>query len=355
MHIVVVGLNHRTAPIEVRERLAFRAEQLPAAYTALRQEVGLSESLILSTCNRVEIYAGVPHLDGTHERVRAFLSAHGRFHVEELHPHLYAYADPQSVEHLFAVAGGLDSMVLGETEILHQVKHAYEQARSHGTAGKTLNALFQKALNAGKAVQARTAIGRGCVSVGSVAIEFAQKIFGDLRPYTVVLVGAGKIGELTLKRLTARGVSRVRILNRSLERAQELASAYGGWAHRLDDLDAHLTEADIVIASTAAPDVLIRRAQVSSLMGLRRQRPLCLIDLGVPRNVEPVTGELENVYLFNIDDLQGLVAHATAQRRQHVQESEAIIQHKVHHFLRWWDEERERCAELSSSALAAAP
>lgn len=355
MIIIVVGLNHRTAPIELRERLAFGTGQLPAAYAALQHEMGLPESLILSTCNRVEIYAGVPELNGTRERLSAFLNAHGRFAGGELGERLYAHAEPRSIEHLFAVASGLDSMVLGETDILRQVKHAYEQAQRYGAAGKALNVLFQKALNAGKTVQTRTAIGTGCVSVGSVAIEFAQKIFGDLRPYTVLLLGAGKIGELTLKRLTARGVSRVRIVNRSRERAQALASCYGGSAYGFEQLNAQLIEADIVITSASTPGFLITRPQVSSLMPLRRQRPLCLIDLGVPRNVEPAAGELEHVHLFDIDDLQGLVTQATDLRRQAVQESEAIIRQKVGHFLGWWNEERVRCVEPSSSALAAAP
>ena len=354
MQVIIVGTNHRSCPIEVRERLAFRTEQLPAAYDALRRSVGVSEALILSTCNRVEIYAGASQIDEAPNRLMSFLSAHGRFRQAELSQQLYALTEPRSIEHLFSVAGGLDSMVLGETEILHQVKHAYELARRHGTTGKTLNVLFQKALNVGRSVQARTAIGRGCVSVGTVAIELAQKIFGDLRPYTVLLVGAGKIGEVTLKRLTERGVSQVRIVNRSLERAQELASAYGGRAHGLDSLALQMLGADIVITSTSAPGLLVSRAEVASWMPQRRHRPLCLIDLGVPRNVEPSVGELENVYLFDIDDLQGLVTHHHGQRQQAVAESQAIIQQKVSHFLAWRNQERAGC-EPSSSALAAAP
>ncbi|MBI3087487.1 MAG: glutamyl-tRNA reductase [Candidatus Omnitrophica bacterium] len=355
MRILLVGVNHRSCPIEVRERLAFRTEQLPEAYAALRRDAGLAESLILSTCNRVEIYAGVPRLDGTHERLSAFLSAHGGFQDAELRSHLYACADPQSVEHLFAVASGLDSMVLGETEILHQVKHAYEQARSHGTAGKALNVLFQKALNAAKTVQTKTVLGRGCVSVGTVALEFAQKIFGDLRPHTVALLGAGKIGEVTLKRLSARGVSNIRVLNRSPERAQRLASSYGGTAYGLGALEAQLLEADILITSASAPGYLLTRAQAAAAMPQRRHRPLCLIDLGVPRNIEPAAGTLENVYLFDIDDLQGLVAHHASLRQQAVQDSQVIIQQKVRHFLAWWDAEGAACGSGSSSALAAAP
>jgi len=339
MHIVLVGANHRSCPIEIRERLAFRTEQLAAAYASLRNELDLPETLILSTCNRVEIYARTECLDGTIGRISSFLSHHGGVQWDHLLPRLYTYTEPDSVQHLFAVASGLNSMVLGEAEILHQVKHAYELARLHGTTGKVLNVLFQKALNAGKTVRANTAIGRGCTSIGTVAIELAQKIFGDLRPYTVLLVGAGKIGEMTLKRLAARGVSRVRIANRSQGRAQELAELYGGTAYGLLALESQLLEADIVITSTASPCFLVSRLQLAALMSQRRHRPLCLIDLGVPRNIDPASGELENVYLFDIDDLQGLVDHHHEQRRQAVCESQAILGEKVNQFLAWWHKE----------------
>lgn len=355
MHIVVVGANYRSCPIEVRERLAFQADQLAAAYAALREHVGLAESLILSTCNRVEIYANATSPDGAAARLASFLGAHSRLDPQVLRPQLYTHAEPSSIEHLFRVAGGLDSMVLGETEILHQVKRAYEQAQRHGATGKVLNVLFQKALNAGKAIRAQTGISRGCRSVGTVAIELAQKIFGDLRPYAVLLAGTGKIGELVLKRLSARGVSRVRVLNRSLDRAQALAAFYGGQAYGLEALEGQLLDADIAVMSTASPTALLSRAQVAAVMQARRQRPLCLIDLGVPRNIEPSVGELDNVYRFDIDDLQGLVDHNYERRRQALQASQAILDRKVNGFLSWWQEETQGCAQRVSSGLVAAP
>ena len=348
MHIVLVGANHRSCPIELRERLAFQAEQLPAALTSLRQELGLAESLILSTCNRVEIYAGVPELDGTADRIALFLGVRSGVRQDELAAQLYTYTEPQSVQHLFSVAGGLDSMVLGETEILHQVKHAYELARLHGATGKVLNVLFQRALNAGKTVREKTGLSLGAVSVGTVALELAQKIFGDLRAYIVVLVGAGKVGELVIKRLTERGVSRIRVLNRSVERAQLLASNYGGVAYPLETLQAQLLEADIVITSTDSPTALLSASELAPVMVARRHRPLCLIDLGVPRNLDPALGHLENVYLFDIDDLQGLVNHQTAQRRQAVAESQAILEQKVGHFIAW----HRSCVPWSSGLAA---
>ncbi len=348
MRIIVAGVNHRTAPVEFRERLAFRAEDLPAAYAALREQLGTEEALILSTCNRVEIYAGVPAVDGTFGRLSSFLSARARLEIGELASHWYAFDEPQSIEHLFTVASGLDSMVLGETEILHQVKRAYEFAQQHGSTGKTLNVLFQKALNAAKAVQDRTAIGRGAVSVGTVALELAEKIFGDLRGYRVMLVGAGKIGELVVQRLADRGVADVVIVNRSLDRAQQLAIAYGGRAASLEALDESLLAADIVLMSTASPHALVTRERAGALMSRRRQRPLCIIDLGVPRNVEANVGQLENVYLFNIDDLEGLVNHHHARRREAVTASQAILAEKVEHFLRWRRTTDEPCDPLSS-------
>jgi len=354
MHIVLVGVNHRSCPIELREQFAFGAEQVPHALTALRQECGAAEAAILSTCNRVEIYAAVPSLDGSVDRLSAFLGRRGARQGVDFSLNFYRYQEPDSVRHLFTVASGLDSMVLGETEILQQVKRAYEVAREEGATGKIFNVLFQKALNTGKTVHTKTSLGRGCVSVGTVALELAQKIFGELRPYTVLLVGAGKIGEVTLKRLVDRGVSRIRIANRSLERARELAGLYGGAASGLESLTQELLQADIVITSAAAPQALITKTDIQAVMPQRHHRPLCVIDLGVPRNADASIGQLENVYLFDIDDLQGLVSHHHQQRQQAVLESQAIVEHKVQHFVGWWQKEFVNCAP-SSSELAAAP
>lgn len=353
MHIVLVGTNHRSSPIEVRERLAFRPEQLPEAYRVLRHELGCEESLILSTCNRVEIYAGTSRLPGALERLSAFLTSHSHLREDELKPRLYHLSEPRSVGHLFAVASGLDSMVLGETEILSQVKLAYELARAHGMTGKTFNILFQKALNAAKSVQTHTGINRGAISVGTVAIELAQKIFGDLRPYAVLLAGAGKISELVLGRLIERGVTKVCVANRSLERAQQLSARYGAACSGLDGLEAKLADSDIVMTCTTAPGFVLTRDAVAGLMPSRHRRPLCLIDLGVPRNIDPSIGQLENVYLFDLDDLQSLVARHHERRLQAIEQSQAILNQKVNHFLSWWT--KEHAGVPSSSAPGAAP
>lgn len=339
MHIVVVGVNHRSAPIELRERLAFRREHLPDAFATLRREIGLEEATILSTCNRVEIYAAVPVLDSTVGRLQQFFSDHARVALPELADRLYNLAEPHSVRHLFSVASGLDSMVLGEAEILHQVKHAYEAAQEFGATGKLFHGLFQRALNTAKAVRSGTAIGRGCCSIGTVAVELAEKIFGRLAGTRVLLIGAGKIGELTLKQLATRGVQEIRIMNRTVDRAEALAAAYHAASVSLGHLAAELLEADIIISAVATPVPLLGQADVAEAMRARRQRPLCIVDLGVPRNVEANAGSLENVYLFNVDDLQGMVERSQQTRQAAVGHAMAIVDQKVEHFTTWWQRE----------------
>jgi glutamyl-tRNA reductase len=339
MHIILVGLNHNSAPLEVRERLAVSPEHLPDWLQRLKRDAGLQEAAILSTCNRVEIYGRAPEADVTLRQLEGFLSAQAHMTCEQLHPHLYRHTEPHSVRHLFAVTSGLDSMVLGEDEILGQVKRAYEHARASGATGKVLNVLFQRALNAAKAVRSETSIGQGQISVGSVAVDFAQKIFGQLTRALVLLIGAGEISELTLQRLKKRGVRQVRVINRSPERAEALARYYGATPVAWEALPEELVAADIVISSTSAPQALLTRERVWETMRQRHQRPLCLIDLGVPRNIEPAVGELENVYRFDVDDLQRLVAQSCHNRQAAALDGAAIVDHKVAQFLSWWQEE----------------
>jgi glutamyl-tRNA reductase len=278
------------------------------------------------------------------ERLHQFLSQHGQVELAHLAPQLYSLEEPESVQHLFSVASGLDSMVFGEGEILHQVKHAYEWATQDGAVGTLFHGLFQRALNTAKVVRTQTAIGRGATSIGTVAVELAEKIFGRLNGAVVVLLGAGKIGERTLKQLTARGVREIRIMNRAFDRAVELASTYQATPCALDQLASQLREADIVITSTSAPDVLLPHEMVAVAMRARHQRPLCLVDLGVPRNIDPLVGGLDNVYLFNIDDLQGVASAAHEARRQALSSCQRIIDEKVERFVIW----RQR--ELASAS-----
>ncbi len=300
MHILVVGLNHRSAPVELRERLAFQSERIPAAFATLRNEVGVGETVILSTCNRVEIYAAVEEpgcaIDGLHR----FLSAHGAVAPSKLSGRLYTYTEPHSIHHLFAVASGLDSMVLGEGEILQQVKLAYERARACGATGKLFNALFQRALNTAKAVRTQTAIGQGSLSIGTVAVQLAEHVVPQLADASVMLLGAGKIGEVTLQHLTRRGVRHVRVMTRSFDHAVRLAAPYDASALPWQPLAPHLADIDILISATSAPGLVLSRSQAVGALHGRGERPLCLIDLGVPRNLDPDLGTLERVHLFDI-------------------------------------------------------
>lgn len=352
-HILVVGFNHRVAPVALRERLAFRGDDLAGAFQQLRSALGMRETAILSTCNRVEIYACALEREEAISRLQRFLGDRGGLDRQGLAQSCYGLAEPDSVRHLFSVASGLDSMVLGEAEILHQVKDAYERARRHGATGKVFNVLFQRALNTAKAVRTRTEIGRGGTSAGSVAVDLAQKIFGDLGGVTALLIGAGEIAELTLKRLTARGVRQAFVINRSPERAAELAARYGAQAGRLERLAEHLVGAEVVIASTSAPGYLVSRAEVQQTLRRRRGRPLCLVDLGVPRNIDPAVGGLESVYLFNLDDLDGLIRHIRVERQQAVDHAKVIIDQKADRFLCWWQEERAACVPSSLGVAAA--
>jgi glutamyl-tRNA reductase len=333
-------MNHRSAPVEMRERLAFRKEELSAACARLRANAGLAEAAILSTCNRVELYAGVSRVDDAIGRLHQFLSRHASIELSGLTPRLYSYTDPpQVVRHLFSVASGLDSMVLGEAEILHQVKHAYEAAQSAGSTGKLLNGLFQRALNTAKAVRTHTGLGRGCTSVGTVAVQLAEKIFGGLSSAAVLLIGTGKIGEITLRRLAERGAGNLRVMSRNLERAAGLAGEHRAHPVSAAELPQQLMDADIIITSTSAPLTLLRRDQLTAAMRQRHHRPLCIIDLGVPRNVDPEVGRMENVYLFNVDDLQALVQRHEHERQQALGQSEGIINQKVELYLAWWQQE----------------
>ena len=333
MDIAVLGLNHRTAPVELRERVAFQEQRLPEALGAVRGEVGLSECVILSTCNRVELYIALPEVNGTEGELKRFLA---RFHNVEpdlLDAHAYWHLQPDSVRHLFRVAAGLDSMVVGESEILRQVREAYERSVSVGAVRGTLHRLFQTALRAGKQARSQTRVGRGAVSVSSVAVELARRIFRDLGSKTILLLGAGEMGESTLTCLKGQGVRSVLIANRSAEKALPLASQVGGRVVPFERLDLALWQADIVICSTSADRYLLTREDVQGVMAARRQKPLFLIDISVPRNLDPHIGQIENVYLYDIDDLQGIASANLQARLGEAEECAKIVEHEMSEFL----------------------
>lgn len=329
MGILVMGLNHRTAPVAIRERLAFAEARVPAALQLLRETRVADEAVILSTCNRVEIYVatGLPP-DLAFADLEEFLCRCHDYR-DPLTDHLYRYVEPQSVEHLFRVACGLDSMVLGETEILGQLKQAYELARSRGFTGPRLNRAFQKAFHVAKQIRTETLIQRGSTSVANVAVELAERLFSSLRHCTVLVIGAGDTSEKVARALVSRGAGQLWVTNRTFDRAEALAAALGGRAIRFEDWPAAFPQIDIVISSTASPTCLLDRPRLEAWMRHRPRRPLLLIDIAVPRDIDPEVNQLDDVYLYNVDDLQTIADDYVRQRQAEVAHCEAVIREKV--------------------------
>jgi len=329
MSIVVIGLSHHTSPVEMRERFAFPEAGIPEALRRLRSNGLADEAVILSTCNRVEIYAALASAHRSAlEAMRQFLLDSGDYRGP-LDDEVYVLGEPQSVEHLFKVACGLDSMVLGETEILGQLKSAYNLALQHKHTAGRLNKAFQRAFNVAKQVRTETRIQRGSVSVGSVAVELAEKIFSALRDRQVMVIGAGDTSEKTARALLSRGARSIIVSNRSHDRAETLARELGGRAVEFGQWTGEFAKIDIVISSTAAPHYILDRVKLEPLMKLRKNRPLLLIDIAVPRDIEPEVNFLENVYLYNIDDLQAIADNYLKQRREEIARCEAIIAEKA--------------------------
>ncbi len=329
MPLVVIGLSHHSAPVAVRERFAFAEARVPAALQLLRDSGVAEEVVILSTCNRVEIYASTP-LEGPRAvtALQEFLvTCHD--YRDPLTDEIYSFAEPQSVYHLFRVACGLDSMVLGETEILGQLKKAYDLALQHGHTGARLNKAFQRAFNVAKHVRTNTNIQRGSVSVGSAAVDLAEKIFNKLTDRDVLVIGAGDTSEKTARSLQSRGARGIFVTNRSYEKAVALAAELSGQAIPFDNWVGEFGHIDIVISSTSAPHYVLDRAKLEPLMKLRRNRSLLLIDIAVPRDIEPEVNFLENVFLYNIDDLQAIADDCLKQRQQEIARCEQIIREKA--------------------------
>jgi glutamyl-tRNA reductase len=334
MNVVVIGLSHHSSPVELRERFAFAESKIPGALKSLRESGAAGEAVILSTCNRVEIYAATALEPAkAFAELKQFLQT---AHAADEPPgeEIYAFGEPQSLQHLFKVASGLDSMVLGETEILGQLKTAYELARQHQHTGARLNKAFQRAFNAAKHIRTHTNIQRGSVSVASVAVELAQKIFSSLAEREVLVIGAGEMSEKTARALLSRGAKSIIVASRSFERAQILAREFGGRAVPFDDWSAEFQKIDIAISSTAAPHHILDRAKLEPLMKARKHRPLLLIDIAVPRDIDPEVNFLENVYLYNIDDLQAIADDYLKQRKEEIVHCQEIIQEKVEALLR---------------------
>jgi glutamyl-tRNA reductase len=325
----VLGINHKTAPIDLREKVAFSEERLLAALRTLRQEVGVAEVVILSTCNRTEVYwAG----SASGEELSQWLERH-HGHNLDLAQSLYVHQEQRAVEHAFSVASGLDSMVLGEAQILGQLKEAYRVAQEVGSTGPTLNKLFQAAFSAAKRVRSETRIGENAVSIASAIVSLARRVYSDLSAHTALMVGAGEMNTLAARHFASAGVKRMVIANRTLARAQALASELKAHAVGLVDLDQELAEADIVISCTASLVPLITKGAAEAAIRARRRRPILMVDLGVPRDIDPAVADLEDVYLFSIDDLQQLIDENRQQREVAAGGARLLIEEEVARFL----------------------
>lgn len=334
-NLILVGVNHKTTPVEVREKLAFNQGKIEESTELLLQYPEIQENTIISTCNRVEIYARVDNIEAGTDRLKQFLSQYHHIDLEELDQYFYSYQDNDTVEHLFKVSSSLDSMVLGEAQILGQVKDAYTLARSLRATGQILNQLFEKAFNVAKRVREETGIAESAVSISSAAVELARKIFDDLENHTVMLVGTGEMAELAAKHLISYGAKTVYITSRTYERAAALAETLNGSALDFQHFKEDLHKADIVISSTAAPKFIIERDMVDEAIHKRKNRPMFFIDIAVPRDIAPEVNELENVYLYDIDDLQGVVNANIKEREREAELAVEIIQSEVDKFNNW--------------------
>jgi glutamyl-tRNA reductase len=341
MNLVAVGLSHKSAPVEIRERLSVTASALSAALEQVRAFA--DEGVLVCTCNRVELYA---HKHGTRidaDTVRRFFASLSGLPEDDLSKSLYEFRDKEAVRHLFEVAAGMDSMVPGETQVLAQVKEAYMRSTAEGMTGPCLNPLFQAALREAKRIHTCTQVGRRKVSVGSVAAEMAEKVLGRLTDKVVLVLGAGKMGELTLRHLASKG-ARIIVANRTRDKAAELAQKFGGTSVTFDALEEHLFSADIVVASTAAPHFLIHAQNLKPVMERRKHKALCFIDIAVPRNVDPDVKRIRNVHLYDIDDLQKVVGKNLSRREGEMRQCRRLVDRAAERY--WREAGRTRAAPV---------
>lgn len=335
-NLVLVGVNHKTTPVEIREKLAFNQAKIEASLEELVSSPEIIENIILSTCNRVEIYARVENTDRGIQLLQDFICDYHSISRGNLDQYFYSFCDNQAVEHLFRVSSSLDSMVLGEAQILGQVKDAYSTARSFSSTGMVLNQLFEKAFNVAKKVREETGISERGVSISSAAVELAKKIFEDLENHSVMLVGTGEMAELAAKHLISYGVKTVYVASRTYERAAALAQTLNGCALDFEAFKEEMHKADIIITSTAAPTFIIQKEMMEKAIQKRKNKPIFLIDIAVPRDIAPEVNELENVYLYDIDDLQNVVNANMEERQKEAENAMDIIKHEVTKFNNWF-------------------
>lgn len=337
-NFILVGLSHRTAEVDIRERVAIQASQMPEALRQLAERPGIRESMIISTCNRVELISHAENSQAGIDALESFLAESSTMARQELRQKLYHHSGEQVVRHVFRVAASLDSMILGEPQILGQVKSFYDLAVDAHTVGAYLNSLLQAAFRTAKRVRSETSIGEYSVSVSSAAVELSRKIFGDLRNKKILIVGAGKMGEVAVRHLAASGASTIRVTNRSLEAAQELAARFRGTAVPFGELQQAVAHSDIVITSTGSEDILIERIMAQSVMVERKNEPIVFVDISVPRNVDPGVADIDNVFCYDIDDLGAVVEANLQERRREASLAEKIVDQEVDSF----------CARLKS-------
>jgi glutamyl-tRNA reductase len=336
MRLLLVGINHRTAPVELRERVDFQTVGLERALHELAARGIANEAVVLSTCNRAEMYAACEDLSIGREDLLTFVSQFHGIGRDDLTPHIYDASDLDAARHLFRVAAGLDSLVVGEPQILGQVKEAHSVAAEQHVVGPLLNRLFHASLATGKRVRTETALAAGAVSVSYAAAALAKKIFGDLQGRSVLVIGAGEMGKLTARHMKSQGVRQVTIISRTMAHAARAAEAIGGSAAPWDELDTVLGASDIVITATGAATPILTKAHIDAVMRPRRNRPLFIIDIALPRDVESSAGEIEQVFLYNIDDLQATVRENLARRSGEVSRAETIVGEEVERFGAWF-------------------
>jgi len=336
LDLVALGVNHKTAPVEIREQLAFSEKQVKQVLQGLIQGDGLKECAVLSTCNRTEVYALAAGAEKVQSAFAGYLKVNRGLDPAGLRNFTYVYTGREAARHLFRVAAGLDSMILGETQILGQVKKAYEQAAACGTLDKVLHALFRRALECGKRVHSETEINQNSASVSYTAVKLAQDVFGQLAGCSVLVIGAGKMSELTLQHLHTHGCREMLIINRTRERAEALVALFGGKIFDYKSMGDCLVKADIVISSTGSPHFIIKKPLVAAAMRARKNRPLFFIDIAVPRDVDPAVNDLHNVYLYDIDDLQAVVDANIKEREREARKAELIIDQEVDEYCFWY-------------------
>ncbi len=333
MTLLAFGLNHTTAPLDIREKVVFGADILVDALLDLRDQSNIKEAAIFSTCNRTEVYCSLNEPD-RHQAMEWFHKFHG-LSPAELQPFLYSHPDAYAVKHMLRVASGLDSMVLGEPQVLGQLKDAYQVGMKSGSIGKLLGQLFQHSFKVAKQVRSTTAIGSHPVSVAFAAVRLAQQIFGDLASHTALLIGAGETIELVARHLHNAGLQRMIIANRTLERSQNLAAEFSAYAMTLGDIPLHLDEADIIISSTASQLPILGKGAIETAILKRKHRPVFIVDIAVPRDVEAEAGDLEDVYLYTVDDLKEVIDENMRSRKKAAEQAEEIIDTQVLHFMAW--------------------